>query len=59
MPGALLETRDQLLSALRSLAPGANVAMGDGSVRFLPNTVKLDTWKALCSRNGGEVVNLD
>ena len=35
---------------------GANILMGDGSVRFIAATVNLGTWAALCSRNGGEVI---
>src|SRR5690606_26534842 len=35
---------------------GVNVAMGDGSVRFIGESIDLWTWRALGSRNGGEVV---
>jgi prepilin-type processing-associated H-X9-DG protein len=35
---------------------GINVAMGDGSVRFVTNGISLTTWRALGSRNGGEVL---
>jgi prepilin-type processing-associated H-X9-DG protein len=35
---------------------GVNVAMCDGSVRFVANSIPLDTWRAMGSRNGGEVV---
>jgi prepilin-type processing-associated H-X9-DG protein len=35
---------------------GANVLLGDGSVRFVLETIHHDTWAALCSRNGGEAV---
>lgn len=34
---------------------GVNVAMADGSVRFVRETVELSTWRALGSRNGGEL----
>ncbi|MEX0792759.1 MAG: DUF1559 domain-containing protein [Pirellulaceae bacterium] len=37
---------------------GANFAVADGSVRFLPDTINLDTYYAMASRNGGEVVSL-
>lgn len=37
-------------------AGGVNLLLGDGSVRFVTNGVNLDTWRALASRNGGEVV---
>jgi len=40
--------------------PGAvNVLMGDGSVRSVKETVALDVWRALGTRNGGEVVSAD
>jgi prepilin-type N-terminal cleavage/methylation domain-containing protein/prepilin-type processing-associated H-X9-DG protein len=35
---------------------GVNLALGDGSVRFVSDSVNLATWQALGSRNGGEVV---
>ncbi len=38
---------------------GANVAFSDGSVHFLKNTVALQTWWALGSRNLGEVISSD
>jgi prepilin-type N-terminal cleavage/methylation domain-containing protein/prepilin-type processing-associated H-X9-DG protein len=35
---------------------GVNMALCDGSVRFVTNGIPLATWRALGSRNGGEVV---
>lgn len=44
----------------RSYHPGGvNVLFMDGSVRFTPNSVDLNTWRALGSKAGGEVVSLD
>jgi prepilin-type N-terminal cleavage/methylation domain-containing protein/prepilin-type processing-associated H-X9-DG protein len=41
----------------RSRHPGGvNVGFVDGSVRFVSETIDLDTWRAIGSRNGGEVV---
>lgn len=37
-------------------AGGVNLLLVDGSVRFVSNGVNLDTWHALGSRAGGEVV---
>ena len=37
-------------------APGANVALVDGSVRFVAATIHLATWKALATRGGGEII---
>ncbi len=38
---------------------GVNVLMGDGSGRFIKNTVGLVVWRALGTRNQGEVVSAD
>jgi prepilin-type N-terminal cleavage/methylation domain-containing protein/prepilin-type processing-associated H-X9-DG protein len=38
---------------------GVNVAMADGSVRFVKSTVNVDAWRALGTRNGGEVISAD
>jgi prepilin-type N-terminal cleavage/methylation domain-containing protein/prepilin-type processing-associated H-X9-DG protein len=43
--------------AARSRHPGGvNVLLADGSVRFVPDTISLPTWRALGTRAGGEVV---
>ncbi len=43
-----------------SLHPGgANVLMGDGSVRFVKQSINLLAWQALSSRSNGEVVSAD
>ncbi|MFO7908244.1 MAG: DUF1559 domain-containing protein [Planctomycetota bacterium] len=42
--------------AARSHHPGGvNLVLCDGSVRFVSDTIDLDTWRALGSRNGREV----
>jgi prepilin-type N-terminal cleavage/methylation domain-containing protein/prepilin-type processing-associated H-X9-DG protein len=38
---------------------GVNVAMADGSVKFIKDTIDLNTWWALGTRNGREVVSQD
>jgi prepilin-type N-terminal cleavage/methylation domain-containing protein len=35
---------------------GANFALGDASVRFINQSIDLNTYRSLASRNGGEVV---
>ena len=38
---------------------GVNVLAGDGSVRFVKNSVSVPVWRAFGSRAGGEVVSAD
>ena len=35
---------------------GVNAVLMDGSVRFISNSISAQTWRALCTRAGGEVV---
>jgi prepilin-type N-terminal cleavage/methylation domain-containing protein/prepilin-type processing-associated H-X9-DG protein len=48
-----------LLSCNSNHPGGVNVTFGDGSVRFVKNSVYLGTWQALGTRNGGEVISAD
>jgi prepilin-type processing-associated H-X9-DG protein len=51
-------TFDQAHLASRSYHPGGvNVAMADGSVRFIGDRIQLQVWKALGTRCGGEIVD--
>jgi len=44
----------------RSLHPGGiNFLFGDGSVRFIKNTINMGTYRALSTFRGGEVVSAD
>ncbi|MEX0793083.1 MAG: DUF1559 domain-containing protein [Pirellulaceae bacterium] len=46
-----------VVTASRSNHPGGTqVALCDGSVRFVPETIDLLIWRSLFSRNGGEVI---
>jgi prepilin-type N-terminal cleavage/methylation domain-containing protein/prepilin-type processing-associated H-X9-DG protein len=38
---------------------GVNTLLGDGSVKFVKNSVSLLTWRALGTRNGGEALSAD
>jgi prepilin-type N-terminal cleavage/methylation domain-containing protein/prepilin-type processing-associated H-X9-DG protein len=38
---------------------GVNVTMADGSVRFFKSSISLPTWRAVGTRNGGEVISSD
>jgi prepilin-type N-terminal cleavage/methylation domain-containing protein/prepilin-type processing-associated H-X9-DG protein len=43
-----------------SLHPGGvNVLMGDGSGRFIKTSISVPTWRAIGTRNGGEVISAD
>ena len=45
------------LSARSSFAGGVNVALADGSVRFVRDSINRQTWWALATRAGGEVIS--
>jgi prepilin-type N-terminal cleavage/methylation domain-containing protein/prepilin-type processing-associated H-X9-DG protein len=54
----LLNGADQFHLAARSYhSGGVNVVLGDGSVRFVRDTIPMATWRALGTRMGGEVVD--
>jgi prepilin-type N-terminal cleavage/methylation domain-containing protein/prepilin-type processing-associated H-X9-DG protein len=38
---------------------GVNTLMADGSVKFMKDSININTWWALGTRNGGEVVSAD
>ncbi len=40
-------------------AGGVNFLAGDGSVKFVKNSINVQTWRALATRNGGEVISGD
>jgi prepilin-type N-terminal cleavage/methylation domain-containing protein/prepilin-type processing-associated H-X9-DG protein len=52
--------------ALRAVMPpssrhpgGVNLLLGDGSVRFIKDTINAPTWRALGTISGGEVISAD
>lgn len=48
------------LTAARSAHPGGvNLLLCDGSVRFVSDAINLAIWRAISTRDGGEVINLD
>lgn len=47
-----------IISARSKHTAGVNAAMGDGSVRFVSESVDLLIWRSAGSRNGGEAVQL-
>jgi prepilin-type processing-associated H-X9-DG protein len=53
--GWLPSLRATMIASSRHTS-GVNVLFGDGSVRFVSNSIALPTWRALGSRDGGEVV---
>jgi prepilin-type processing-associated H-X9-DG protein len=48
-----------IVSARSQHPGGANTLLADGSVRFVKDSTSIPTWRALGSRNGGEVVSAD
>ena len=50
----------RIVNTANSYHPGGvNVTLCDGSVRFVKDSISLATWRALGSRNGGEVLSAD
>jgi prepilin-type N-terminal cleavage/methylation domain-containing protein len=47
------------LSARSNFSGGVNCCLGDGSVRFIADSISLSTWRALATRAGGEVLGND
>jgi prepilin-type N-terminal cleavage/methylation domain-containing protein/prepilin-type processing-associated H-X9-DG protein len=51
-------SRRAVFSSARSKHKGGvNVAFADGSVRFIADTIALNTWKALSTMNGNELID--
>jgi prepilin-type N-terminal cleavage/methylation domain-containing protein/prepilin-type processing-associated H-X9-DG protein len=50
---------DSFIGPSSSHPGGANVLLMDGSVRFVKSSVNLQTWNALGTRAGGEVISAD
>ncbi|HEV3121970.1 MAG TPA: DUF1559 domain-containing protein, partial [Isosphaeraceae bacterium] len=52
--------RQRAFSGSKSRHPGGvDVLLGDGSVRFVKETIAQQVWLALCSMSGGEVLSAD
>jgi prepilin-type N-terminal cleavage/methylation domain-containing protein/prepilin-type processing-associated H-X9-DG protein len=50
----------RIMNTANSYHPGGvNLGLCDGSVRFAKDSIALVTWRALGSRNGGEVISAD
>jgi len=57
IPDALVDPPDWGVATARSFHPGGvNVLMGDGSTRFVSEKIQRNIWRALGTRNGGEIV---
>jgi prepilin-type N-terminal cleavage/methylation domain-containing protein/prepilin-type processing-associated H-X9-DG protein len=50
---------NQWAAARSKHSGGVNAAMADGSVRFIRNSINLQTWQAMGTKAGGEVVAND
>ncbi len=58
-PGGLWGGTSGISTANSNHPGGVNVCFTDGSVRFVKDSVAYNTWWALGSRNGGEVLSAD
>jgi hypothetical protein len=60
LPAQCLNTTSDVNTAARSRHPaGVQAAMGDGSVRFVTDSVDLSTWQALGTISNGETLSGD
>lgn len=57
--GGLWGGMDGIVTVSSQHPGGVNVCFGDGSVRFVKDSVNLQTWWAIGTRNAGEVVSSD
>jgi len=48
-----------IISARSAHPGGVNMLTGDGAVKFVKDSVNLQSWRALGTRNGGEVISAD
>jgi prepilin-type N-terminal cleavage/methylation domain-containing protein/prepilin-type processing-associated H-X9-DG protein len=50
----------RIMTVANSRHPGGvNVCLADGSVRFVKSSINVATWRAVGTRNGGEVISAD
>ena len=54
-PGSMANMSAQV-PATSNHPGGVNVLMGDGAVHFIRDGISLPPWRALATRNGGEVI---
>ena len=57
--GACVGCRFQQAQARSRHTQGVQVAMGDGSCRFIKESISVVVWRGLISRAGGEVISAD
>jgi prepilin-type processing-associated H-X9-DG protein len=57
MPGASMANMSVQLPPSSTHPGGVNLVFVDGSVRFIKESIALPVWRALSTRNGGEVVS--
>jgi prepilin-type processing-associated H-X9-DG protein len=59
-PGSWTDARHvpfAIITARSKHSGGVNAALMDGSVRFFPSSINIDTWRALSTTQGGESVS--
>ena len=52
---AFPQNSTQTMPASSAHSQGVNLLLGDGSVRFVPNGISVQTWRAVGTRNGGDL----
>ena len=56
---AFPQNMTQTMPASSAHTNGVNLLLSDGSVRFVNNGISVPTWRAVGTRNGGEVIGSD
>jgi len=57
--GGTQNGRWSIATATSNHSGGVNLALADGSVKFIKDSINLPTWWALGTRNGGEILSAD
>jgi prepilin-type processing-associated H-X9-DG protein len=57
--GVPTTTNPSMFGSRSNHTGGVNACMGDGSVRFVRQSIQLDTWRAMSTTEGGEVISND
>jgi prepilin-type processing-associated H-X9-DG protein len=58
-PEGAATSNPKMMAARSRHSGGVNVMLGDGSVKFIKDSISITTWRALSTTRGGEIVSAD